>query len=687
VDGVTPLETVELALERAGCRRQRPGQWTCPSHEDRKASLSVKEGRDGRVLLTCHANSGCTIESITAALGLEMRELFPAKPDQGSGDDWTPAGPAIATYLYTDAKGKTLFGVCRTADKQFPQWRPDPSKKHGRAWKLTDSDGKPLVRRVLYRLPKVLAAIEAGKPVYVVEGEKDVHALEGADVTATCNPGGAGKWRADYTRTLQGATVIIVADDDDAGRAHARIVARKLTEAGCPVRVVRAAEGKDASDHLAAGHGVGDFIELEDKVEPVSDRPKVEIPQDGAAVLDKVLAVLRKFVVLPSDHAAVAAVLWIAASHAQPAWEHATRLVIKSPMKRCGKSRLLTMLDGLCCNVLITVNISPAALVRSITDDDPPTLLVDEADVIFGTRKQADNNEDLRGLLNAGHERGRPYIRWDIAAHAREECATFAMAALAGIGEWCPDTIEDRAVIVTMRRRAPGERVTPYRRRRDKPGLLDLRDQLDAFITAHRDKLEVAEPAMPVEDRAADCWEPLVAIADLVGGNWPTLARAACKAMTAEADASAEGSASERLLADLKVVFGETDALYTKTILAKLHAIEEAPWGDWFGKPLAARDLAKLLRPYGVRSTDVREGGGPNLKGYRREDLHEQWRRYIRDKGDTAGEGRRGSVADEGEPSATGSTSEDADVADVADPPREDGRLLDPGGDYRRYTR
>jgi hypothetical protein len=358
-------------------------------------------------------------------------------------------------------------------------------------------------------------------------------------------------------------------------------------------------------------------------------------------------------------------------------------------MKRCGKSRLLTMLDGLCRNVLMTVNISPAALVRSITEDDPPTLIVDEADTIFGTRKQADNNEDLRGLLNAGHERGRPYIRWDIAAHAREECATFAMAALAGIGEWCPDTIEDRAVIITMRRRGPGERVTPYRRRRDKPALLDLRDQLGAFITAHRDKLEVAEPAMPVEDRAADCWEPLVAVADLVGGNWPRLAREACKAMTAAAETDAEGSAGERLLADLKAVFGPADALYTKTILNQLTAMDESPWGDWYGKPLAARDLAKLLRPYGVRSTDVREGGtGPNLKGYARKDLHEQWRRYIRDKGDSAGEDCRGPVADEDEASATGATSEDADVADVADTPREDGHLFDrPDQDPRRWTR
>jgi hypothetical protein len=135
---------------------------------------------------------------------------------------------------------------------------------------------------------------------------------------------------------------------------------------------------------------------------------------DGAELLDELRATLGKYLALPSDHTAVAVALWIAATHAQGAWEHATRLVVKSPVKRCGKSRLLDLLEHLCHAPLVTVNISPAALVRTITTDDPPTILVDEADTIFGTRKQADNNEDLRGIINAGHQRGRPYTRWDV---------------------------------------------------------------------------------------------------------------------------------------------------------------------------------------------------------------------------------------------------------------------------------
>src|SRR5215207_8395791 len=193
-------------------------------------------------------------------------------------------------------------------------------------------------------------------------------------------------------------------------------------------------------------------------------------PPDGAALLDAVHVALIRYVVLPTTAAADAVVLWIAATHAQPAWAHAPRLVIRGPEKRCGKSRLLDIVEATCHDPFITVNASPAAVYRSI-GDNPPTMLVDEADTIFGPK--ADGNEDLRGLLNAGHQRNRPAKRYDAATNKVESIPTFAMAALAGIGTM-PDTIEDRAVIVRMRRRAPGEIVAPYRHKRDRPALRKL---------------------------------------------------------------------------------------------------------------------------------------------------------------------------------------------------------------------
>jgi hypothetical protein len=274
------LAQVVAALKQAGCRRGGPrGAWQCPAHDDHTPSLSVHQGHDGRVLLHCHA--GCPPEQVAAALGLAMRELF-GEPDQQADDDWTPRGPAIATYQYTDEAGRLLFAVCRTADKQFPQWRPDPSAKTGRRWSLKDpATGKPAVRLVPYRLPKVLDAAAQGGTVYVVEGEKDVHAIEAAGGVATCNPGGAGpgRWREEYAAALVGAGLVVVVADRDPpdptrpansykGQRHARRIARSLAKRGIPTRLVVPAAGKDAADHLAAGHGLDDFLPLPDSDTP-----------------------------------------------------------------------------------------------------------------------------------------------------------------------------------------------------------------------------------------------------------------------------------------------------------------------------------------------------------------------------------------------------------------------------------
>jgi Protein of unknown function (DUF3631) len=400
---------------------------------------------------------------------------------------------------------------------------------------------------------------------------------------------------------------------------------------------------------------------------------------EGAGLLAELHAALCRYVVLPSPEAADAVTLWIAASHAQPAWEHAPRLAVVSPLKRCGKSRLLDVVAETCHAPLITINATIAAVVRSI-GADPPTLLVDEADTLWGTRKQADANEDLRGLLNAGHQRNRPMLRWDVTSRTTEQLDTFAMALLAAIGE-LPDTIMDRAVVVRMRRRAPGEQVDPYRTRRDAPPLHDLRESLSGWARQHLQELQHAQPAMPLEDRAADTWEPLVAIADLAEGDWPARARDAAQAMTAaEAQQEEDTSAGVRLLADLRQVFqaAETEALYTSTILEALHRLEDAPWADWYGRPLSTRELAKLLRPYQVRSKSVREHGtGGSLKGYARADLHDAWQRYVlptpqathaTQKEEPAAQAACPDVADAHPSSDTSATSPPA-VSDVSQSP------------------
>lgn len=199
---------------------------------------------------------------------------------------------------------------------------------------------------------------------------------------------------------------------------------------------------------------------------PSPEEPPTVIPNptpvsEGERVLTELREQIRRYVVLPGEEAFTAVTLWIAATHLQTAWQHAPRLAVVGPAKRCGKSRLLDVITESVHDPLITVNASAAAVFRSITDT-PPTLLVDEADTLFGSVKVAEKNEEMRGLLNAGHQRNRPTLRVSGPNHEVAKFPTFVMAALAGIGD-LPDTIMDRSIVIRMRRRRPGEKVAEFR--------------------------------------------------------------------------------------------------------------------------------------------------------------------------------------------------------------------------------
>jgi 5S rRNA maturation endonuclease (ribonuclease M5) len=240
---MTPVERVTSALEQAGSKKRGPASWTCPAHDDAKASLSVSAGRDDRALVRCHA--GCQLDDILDALALARTDLFPEKAKRAE---------IVATYDYTDEHGTLLYQVVRFSPKGFRQRRPDGHG--GWVWSLKGT------RRVLFHLPQVLAAIAEGREVWVAEGEKDVLALEKAGVVATTCPMGAGKWRREYSETLAGARVMVVADADTAGHDHARHVARDLERHRATVAVVQPASGKDAADHLAAGLELAEFVPL-----------------------------------------------------------------------------------------------------------------------------------------------------------------------------------------------------------------------------------------------------------------------------------------------------------------------------------------------------------------------------------------------------------------------------------------
>jgi antitoxin (DNA-binding transcriptional repressor) of toxin-antitoxin stability system len=242
---MTALLPVDLEDRLEGLKRNG-ADWAalCPLHPDRNPSLAIKILSDGKVLAHCHA--GCDQREVARALGLE---------GAASRAEWTPHGDAVAVYDYHDEAGTLLFQVLRTAGKQFPQRRPDPTAKTGWRWQLGD------VRRVPFRLPQLLDAVKAGQTVYVTEGEKDALALVARGKIATCNPGGAGKWRPEFAAYLADATVIVVADKDKPGQAHARQVAASLHAVNATVWVVEAADPhKDVSDHLAGGLDLAQLV-------------------------------------------------------------------------------------------------------------------------------------------------------------------------------------------------------------------------------------------------------------------------------------------------------------------------------------------------------------------------------------------------------------------------------------------
>ena len=280
----------------------------CPCHDDKTASLSVtvkpsgKDGKD-RIYFHCQAKS-CTNQQIMAALGVTARDLIvnpdsPAQP-RAQRDPDAPAGvkvhqakaaqpaekdekPAIdyahpdRVYSYTDAQGNELFQVCRyqytgkdgKQEKTFRQRRYDPGNEKANRAGYVASVPNELRDSTLYRLPQLLAAIQENRPVYVVEGEKDVETLARLGHTATCNPGGAGKWRDGYTKLLRGADVIILPDNDTAdneytGQEHALAVALALLNTARRVRLV---DIKEACPDLPPKGDISDMVQIMGDVE------------------------------------------------------------------------------------------------------------------------------------------------------------------------------------------------------------------------------------------------------------------------------------------------------------------------------------------------------------------------------------------------------------------------------------
>jgi hypothetical protein len=353
----------------------------------------------------------------------------------------------------------------------------------------------------------------------------------------------------------------------------------------------------------------------------VATPDRQESPADLGGYLEAVHKFLCRYVAFPSEHEPVALVLWVAGAWLVERFDVSPILTVTSAEMRSGKTRVLDCLELLVPRPFRVVIPSEAVVYTVLAQRPRPTMLLDEADAIFGPRT-AEKYEGLRAILNSGNRRGTPVLRVKLEGRRREVDAfdVYGPKAIAGIGK-LPDTVADRAVPIRMRRRAPDEPVARFRHK-------IATAEAAAICLDWSGVADVADVAVPetLNDRAADSWEPLLSIADAAGGSWSLRARLAAVALSSGDDDQV--SVGIRLLGDIRDVFGDDAHLTTAELLRRLQDLEDGPWADWYGSPLSGRGLAKLLGPYRVVPVYKRVHGTPS-RGYFRTEFEDSWLRYL----------------------------------------------------------
>jgi hypothetical protein len=577
-------ERFEDALRSAG-KYVDAKKALCPAHPDGSPSLSIGDRRDSKgIVIKCHA--GCDYQDVLSALGMSPRDLF---DDDGMRGIYAPK----RDYRYPDGRA-----VHRKPDKTFPQ--------------SGNTKGNSLFH---------VDRIGDAQTVYWPEGEKDVEAIEAAGGVAVCSAMGAGKAYLADVSPLRGKHVIVIADKDEPGRQHAQQVSKILGGVAESVRVVEAAVGKDFADHFAAEKGLDELV-------PIAEPEQV----DGAELLDDIHDFIQRFVVYPSDYNLVAHTLWIVHAWLMDCWDSTPRIAFLSPEPGSGKSRALEVTERLVPRPVHAVNTTSAYLFRKVADPDgKPTILYDEIDTVFGPK--AKENEDIRGMLNAGHRKGAVAGRCVVKGKVieTEELDAYCAVMIAGLDD-LPDTIMSRSIVIRMKRRAPTEPVEPWRPRINAPEAEKLAARLAQWAASVKEAATDLWPEMPegVEDRHADRWEALLSIADLAGGHWPETSRVAAVTDVTDSKA-ATPSVGVLLLRDIKAVFDKhgADRVSTESLLTDLKGIEESPWAVIRrGEPLDSRGLAQRLRKYGVKPDLQRVRDGV-ARGYTRAQFADAWSRYV----------------------------------------------------------
>lgn len=493
----------------------------------------------------------------------------------------------------------------------------------------------------------IVGTIEGAKKAYLVEGYAtgaSVHMATFCPAIVAFNAGNLEPVLSDIKTNYPNLEIVIAGDNDqwkdkNIGKLKAASAAKKYGIASSIPKFADLEKAKEigATDfndlHQLQGlEEVRKQLEAEKESSNKKEKRTLKLPEaelwpdpvDGNALLYELVEEIERYLALP-DGSVEAIALWSIFTHALDAFHYSPRLFFSSPEKQCGKSTALKILQKLCWKPVLAASISPAAIYRTV-EQYKPTLLLDEADTYI---KQ---NEDIRNVLNSGHDRETAItIRCEGDAHDSRLFSTWAAYAIAGIDR-IPDTLEDRSIIVHMRRRRSDEVVSKLRPHKAVK-LKELSQKIRRWVSDNMDILTDVEPNMPhdLRDRACDNWMPLFIIADAIGEEWPERVRVSAVKLQNH-ELSSDTSIGSQLLTDAQDMFEEKqlDRISSHDFCAWLIEQEDRPWAEWrAGKPITPTQLAGRLKKYNIKPGSIRLNNGTTPKGYYRKDFEEAFARYL----------------------------------------------------------
>jgi hypothetical protein len=667
-------EPVENLVERLHAKCSGDG-WKakCPVHDDREPSISISEGADGRALLKCHA--GCETNDVLAAIGMKPADLFVVAGKNGSrppkqrprqkmkDENATPINWQTCVEAFSE-KHLERLSDWRGYSGRFCSWL----HKRGLvglcenciAFPVHDKDGliiaahcRPKSDKWFYKpgtpvQPFIIGDLETATQVHVFESQWDMFAfmdrteLYEEPTVAFVATRGAGNAKLIKGLLREGVSVCAWPQNDELNdhgkRAGDEWLKDLAFHADVPIaKAIIPPPHEDMNAWCQAGATAEDIYLALFKNELV----EVPKPPGLGMLLGEICEFLRRFIVFESDTQPIICALWVAHAWAIDAFDFTPYLNVGSPEKRAGKTQLLECLNQLVRKPWLTLSVTEAVLFREI-DKSQPTLLLDESDALF---KKGGGNDDrrepIRALLNAGFKRGAMVPRCMGSGNFEvQHFKVFCAKAFAGIGT-LPDTIADRSLPIRLTRKSRGETVERLRDRNAKILAQPIVNGLEAW-SKREDVIKSLNAARPAEipelsDRQADICEPLLAIAEMAGGDWRERARKALVAVCSSDDD--DDSLGTKLLAAIRDVFsdGDTDRIATKELLRCLVEQEtDAPWAHWWEEDLrkentrgpAAR-LAGLLKPFRIKPRVIRLPDESTPRGYMREDFEKLWRCYC----------------------------------------------------------